>query len=231
MNSYLLRRLFPFYILAVAAELVVTVYSMAAADSPLDMSFFGIVKTFGILLLTTTSAFLVMMIPYVAYLMLLPRNWQNGRLDKYVSYFFYLVFAASTLGEELLSAYFWQSQELPASLAAFRHSYNNPGVLVANLLASPWLVWVCLAFFATLVVLMYYTARFTLTAIPAPKWLNRVFQTAVYAAVCVMTYLNINAETLMVSTNDFNNELSEEGTYMVIKETVADYAGGDFSED
>lgn len=70
MNSYLLRRLFPFYILAVAAEFIFTVYSMAAADSPLDMSFFGIVKTFGILLLTTTSAFLVMMIPYVAYLML-----------------------------------------------------------------------------------------------------------------------------------------------------------------
>ena len=63
MNSYLLRRLFPFYILAVAAEFIFTVYSMAAADSPLDMSFFGIVKTFGILLLTTTSAFLVMMIP------------------------------------------------------------------------------------------------------------------------------------------------------------------------
>lgn len=40
MNSYLLRRLFPFYILAVAAEFIFTVYSMAAADSPLDMSFF-----------------------------------------------------------------------------------------------------------------------------------------------------------------------------------------------
>ena len=46
-----------------------------------------------------------------------------------------------------------------------------------------------------------------------------------------MTYLNINPETLMVSTNDLNNELSDEGTYMVIKETVADYAGGDFSKD
>ncbi len=231
MNSYLLRRLFPFYIVAVAAEFIFTLYSICATEAVLDESFFGLVKTFGILLLTTTSAFLAVMVPYVVYLMLLPQKWQNGRGDKYISYFFYFVFALCTIGEEFISAYFWQKSGFPASLAVFRHSYSNFDMLAAEFFSSDFVEFMSFGCLIILGLLMYFTARYTLTAIPAPKFINRVFQTAVYAVVCVMTYANINAETLAVSAVPANNELSKEGTYTLIKETVKNYQGTDFPEE
>lgn len=231
MNTYLLRRLFPFYIFAVAAEFVFTVYSMIAVDAALDLSFLGVVKTFGILLLTTTAAFLVVMIPYVLYLLVLPQKWQNSKGDKWISYLFYLLFVMGTLSEELVSAYFWQTENMPASLAAFRHSYNEPGMMLSGFFTSSAVVWLCLGGVAAVALVMYYTARFTLTKVLAPKWFNRFFQTAVYAVVCFMTYKNITVDTLTVSANEVNNVLSEEGTYLVLKETVDDYAGTDFTKD
>lgn len=230
MNSYLLRRLFPFYSVALLAELIFTAFSMLATNAPLDVTFFAIVKTFGVLILTTTSAFLVLMLPFVFYLFLLPQKYQNSKLDKIVSYLFYFIFLASTLGEEMISAYFWQSQNLPVSLAVFRHTFSDVNVLLAEFFASSYVILMCLGALILLAVLMFYTARFTLTTVPAPKWFNRLFQTLVYAIVCVMTYMNINPETLSVSAVAANNQLSEEGTYLVIKESVDTYTDLDFSK-
>ena len=102
----MLKRLFPFYICALIAEISFTVFSIVTAQSPLALDFATIVKGLGILLLTTTSAFMIMMLPYVAYIILLPRSLQNTGFDKITSLTFFALYATATYGEEIISAQF-----------------------------------------------------------------------------------------------------------------------------
>ena len=47
----------------------------------LDLGFFSMVKTSGVLLLTTAVSTLYLMLPYVFYLLFLPPKWQNSAAD------------------------------------------------------------------------------------------------------------------------------------------------------
>lgn len=222
MNSYLLRRLLPFYLLAVVAEIGFTIYSIAVSPVALDLSLLTIIKTLGILLLTTTAGFLIVMLPYAFYLMFLPSRFQNSKLDKVMSVLFYTFFTVGTFSEEIISALFWTGNKLPASLVAFRHNYNFDELMNA-FFSSSLVIWTAFAILAVSFVTVFYTSRFLMTEIKAPGLPKRIFQTAVYSFVCILTYLNTNATPLSVSANSYNNQIAEENTYILLKKTVDDY--------
>ena len=74
MNSFLVRRLIPFYIFAIISELLFKIGLCIYHWSEIDYSFFSLVKTTGIISLTTSVAFIFMVIPYLIYLLFLPKN-------------------------------------------------------------------------------------------------------------------------------------------------------------
>ena len=80
MNSYLLRRLAPFFVFSVLVEFGFMALQLYQNAANVDFSFLTMVKTGGVLLLTTSVSFLFVMQPYVFYLLVLPRRRQNGRL-------------------------------------------------------------------------------------------------------------------------------------------------------
>lgn len=223
MNSYFLRRLFPFYVFAIIIELVFTIYSVSASPEPLDLSLLALIKTVGILLLTTTCAFLFIMLPYVLYLVLLPQKSQNTKLDKIISIIFYTIFIVGTYVEEIISSIFWRDNELPASLIAFRHSFKDVNALLNNSFSSPSSLWVVLGILGLSFVTIFYTKKYLFTTITSPRLLNRIFQSAIFGFICILTYMNINPDALYVSSNHYNNELAREGSYELLKDVVDTY--------
>ena len=77
MYSYLIRRLLPFFVVAVAAESLELIIVSVLKHAEMDLSFLVLVKTSGVLFLTTIVSFFYLMLPYVFYLLFLPAEYRN----------------------------------------------------------------------------------------------------------------------------------------------------------
>ncbi len=212
MNAYILRRLFPFYIFAIIAEIAFSILSILISPETISLSFGTIVKGLGILLLTTTSAFLIMMIPYVIYFILLPQKWQNNKFDKITTLIFFVLYTTITYGEEIISALFGEGY--------FSHDSLNIKETLSYLSSQSTLL-------SGLVLLIaascFIAHRYLIPDRQSPKIINRLFQGIIYGLVCSLTFLNINQDTLRISQDQYTNHLASEGTYDLLKNSVTRY--------
>jgi len=104
---YILRRLLPFGVFSIGLELLYKTGLMAfEADKP-DFAAAELLKTFGVMLLTTAIATLYMLIPYMLFLLALPAARRNGKLDRAVTVFMYASFVFALLFEKTASFVFW----------------------------------------------------------------------------------------------------------------------------
>ena len=212
MNAYMLKRLFPFYLCAIIAEIAFTIFSIATANTIPELSFSIIVKGLGILLLTTTSAFLIMMLPYVAYIILLPRRFQNSGFDKITSLIFFALYATATYGEEIISAKFGEGYFA-------RHNLNWGDTLI-SLSSQSALLCLLICIIGGSCAL---SRRYLVPNDESPRLFNRIFQGLIYGLVCLLTYNNINPDTLNIAPDQYTNHLASEGTYDLIKNSTSDY--------
>jgi len=105
MYSYLIRRLLPFFVVAVAAESLELIIVSVLKHAEMDLSFLVLVKTSGVLFLTTIVSFFYLMLPYVFYLLFLPAEYRNSKFDRIVTTAGYSLFVFFCLIEESLSVW------------------------------------------------------------------------------------------------------------------------------
>ena len=85
MNSFLLRRLAPFFAVSIIIEFLTLSLLLLAEREYVDWSVIPMIKTIGVLLKTTVISFIFMMLPYVLYLFLLPQKYVNSKFDRCVT--------------------------------------------------------------------------------------------------------------------------------------------------
>ncbi len=212
MNTYLVRRLLPFLIFTLIAGGIYLLCQTINNYNVLDFSLTAIIKTLGVLLVTSLVAFLFSMAPFVIYLLFLPKSWVNQKFDKFFTIFSYSLFVFSTYFELTAAWIFWDEFQSAFNFIAVDYLvYTNE--VIANITES-YPVW---SIIGTLVVLtfvtVYFTKRWLFIDIAAPRFFRRLFYTLVYGLVCVLAYHNIDMSNLEVNTNRFNNELSKNGRY------------------
>lgn len=208
----MLRRLLPFFIFAVASEFLFASYSFYQNFKNIDFSLLSIVKTVGVLLLTTSVAFLFTMIPYVLYLLILPQHKANSRMDKIITIIMYSFFVVCTYFEEGASLIFWDEFQSAFNFIAVDYLvYTNE--VVSNIWQSYPVVWILLAIFALSALTVFFTYKYLFTENPAPKFPKRLFNVVIYGCICFLAYANIDISNLEVNKNRYNNELSKEGLY------------------
>lgn len=212
MNAYMLKRLFPFYLCAIIAELCFTIFSISTTYSGPALGFATIIKGIGILLFTTTSAFLIMMLPYVAYIILLPRRFQNTGFDKITSLLFFALYATATYGEEIISAKFGEGYFA-------RHNLNLGDTLISLSSQSALLCLLICVIAGSCAI----ARRYLVPQGESPRLFNRLFQGLIYGLVCLLTYNNITTDTLTITADQRADHLASEGTYDLIKNSTADY--------
>ena len=212
MNSYLLRRLLPFFIFSIGIELCFMLLQVVQNAANVDFSFLAIVKTLGVLLLTSSVSFLFVMQPYVFYLLLLPRAKQNSKLDKIITTASFFIFAVSTFCEEAASQIFWEEFSSSFNFIVVDYLIFTHQVL-SNLEHAYPIVKILLAIFFASVVFTLIAYRWLFAQIKAPAFSRRLFQSIIYAIVCILAYLNINVADMEISPNSFNDEIAKEGTF------------------
>ena len=212
MQSYLIRRLTPFFIFSFLLEFIFAVSLSWQNYSQMDWSFMAMVKMLGVLVITTTVAFLYMAVPYVLYLMLLPKHKQNSRLDKIVTITFFTIFVFANVFEEVASWVFWDEFSAAFNFIAVDYLVYTTEV-IANIYQSYPVNSILIALALITFVIVWSCKRFLFTGLEAPKFGKRFFHTVIYCLICVLAYLNVDMSKLDVNHNYYNNEIAKEGTY------------------
>lgn len=212
MNSFLIRRLLPFFIFSCITEFAVFAYQSLVNLPQIDFSFVSMIKTSGTLFLTTTVGFLFMSLPYVFYLLLLPAKKQNGRLDKIITTTLFTIFVFSSLSEEISSVLFWKHYS-----SSFNYLTLNYIIYAHEILRNIWqsfpLIWLVLGTTAATALIVLLCRKYLFTSLPMPSVGKKIFHCGIYVIISILSFANINISGSSVSSNKYNAELSKEGTY------------------
>ena len=216
MNSFIVRRLIPVLIFSLVIEALELLLLTFFKYQELDLSFFSMIKTSGVLLLTTTVSTLYLMLPYVFYLLILPPKWQNSPIDRLITVTSFSIYVFFTTIEETVGILLWKDYNT-ALLFENRNYWEYiceiyqtvsefyPVVLILTVIAA--FTFVCVRL----------TKQFLFTGLPSPKFGRRLFESCLYVIVCTFAYMNIDIEKLEATANVYNNRMAEEGTYSLIK--------------
>ncbi len=212
MNSYLLRRLLPFFIFSIGIELCFMLLQVVQNATNFDFSFLAIVKTLGVLLLTSSVSFLFVMQAYVFYLLILPHDKQNSRLDKIITTATFFIFAVSALCKGAVSQIFWEEFSSSFNYIVIDYIIFTHQVL-GNLEHAYPIAKILIAIFVTAIIFTILAYRWLFTEIKAPAFGRRLFQSIIYGMVCILAYININVADMEISPNSFNDEIAKEGAF------------------
>lgn len=212
MNSFLVKRLCPFYIFAIIAEFIFKISLAVYHYKDIDLSFFCLIKTIGILSLTTSVAFIFMVIPYVIYLLLLPQNKAGSRADKNTSLAFFAVFAFTTYFEIISAAIFWNEFQSAFNFIAVDYLiYTNE--VIGNIAQSYPLTLIFSGIILLSLMTTWLMRPYIISAVNAPKFSLRLFHTLIYGFICLLAFRNVDINNLEISHNRYNNEIAKQGTY------------------
>lgn len=212
MTSFLIRRLLPFFVFVFFIEFARVGYQAFDSYAHVDWSFLAVIKTIGVLILTTAVSSLFMLIPYVLYLTLLPSRKLNSHLDRTITIIFYTLFVSGNLFEEASSIVFWEEFTAAFNFIAVDYLVYTQEVL-SNIYQSYPVIWFLLAIAVATILIVVFTSRFLFTNLTSSSFPKRAFHFIIYATVCGLAFANIDMSNIEVNKNRYNNELSKEGTY------------------
>lgn len=216
MNSFIVRRLIPVLVFSLVIEALELLILTFLKYQELDLSFFSMVKTSGVLLLTTAVSTLYLMLPYVFYLLVLPPKWQNSPADRLITVTSFGIYVFLTTVEETVSILLWKDYNT-ALLFENRNYWEYICEIYQTVSESYPVVLILAAIAVFTFVCVRLTKPFLFTGLPSPKFGRRLFESCLYVVVCAFAYMNIDIEKLEATANVYNNRMAEEGTYSLIK--------------
>lgn len=212
MNSYLVRRLIPFYAFAIISEFLFKAILAICHYEQIDFSFFSIIQTIGALSLTTSVSFLFMVLPYIGYLLILPRTHIGSRADKVFSTIFFGGFVFLTYFEIVASALFWHKFSSAFNFIAIDSLiYTNQ--IGFDLLRSYPIIRTVIGIGAATGLTIWACRKYIIPNTAAPKFLLRLFHALIYCFICLLAFRNVNPANMEISANRYNNELAKQGTF------------------
>ena len=202
----------PFLIAAFAIEFSALLFLLIAKQEYVDWSFVPMIKTIGILIKTTTFAFLYAIMPYVIYLLVLPQKYINTRIDKFLTLTTFALFVFFNMFEESMSLVFWGKHSSSFNIEAIKYLINIPDhidEINKNYLFGAYLVALLII---TFMIVRYYR-KYLFEKTPQIHWIKKVIYISLYILCCALIFVNFNEDELHIEENAYNNEISKDGAY------------------
>lgn len=219
MNSFLVRRLAVFLICFISIELLAALYLAIDNFDNMDWTFKTIVQDIGVLQLTSFVSFLVMIFPYVIYLTLLPKKYQNNKYDKFITYAVFAIFTFLNILENVSSIIFWGEFNILQNTAPEKYFEQARQILLEIYDEYPLAQLLSIIMLCSLL-LCLLLRRFLFTKIETPSFGRRVFHFILYIAVCFLAFMNIDIEKLNNRTNSYNSRIAEDKTYSLFNSFI-----------
>ena len=219
MNSFLVRRLALFLICFISIELLAALYLAIDNFDSVDWTFKTIIQDLGVLQLTSFVSFLVMIFPYVVYLTLLPKKYQNNKYDKFITYAVFTIFTFLNILENVSSTIFWGEFNILKNTAPEKYFEQARQILLEIYDEYPLAQLLSIILVCSLL-LCLLLRRFLFTKIETPSFGRRIFHFILYIAVCFLAFMNIDIEKLNNRTNSYNSRIAEDKTYSLFNSFI-----------
>lgn len=219
MNSFIIKRLLPFFVCAIGLELIFTLYMVMSNFSEIDWNIITICQNIGTLLLTSMVSFLFMVFPYVIYVTLLPSKMHHGKTDKIISFGAYYAFIFLTCLEEVSSVIFEKEFNLLKEMETAEYIQKAQDIIINIHQSYPLFIFLSIIALCSFII-AWPSRRFLYEQYIVPHLIKRIFYFIIYALISILAFKNIDIEKLETSPNSFNSKLSEEGTYSLFNSFV-----------
>ena len=209
---YILRRLLPFVVFSLGLELLYKTGLMIFEADKLDFTAVELLKTFGVMLLTTMVSTLYMLIPYMLFLAVLPTTRRNGKLDRIVTMVMYAFFVFALLFEKTAAFVFWDEFSAAFNFIAVDYLvYTNE--VIANIYQSYPVNLILAALLTITIIIVWSTKGFLFAVSEGCRLKCRLSVVFVYALLCLAAYRFVDMANLETNRNFYNGEISKNGTY------------------
>lgn len=209
---YLLRRLLPFVILCFAVEVMELSVLAFREVSNLRFSLAGLLVSFPVWLGTTTVSCLFSLLPFLLYLVILPRKRHGGRWDRRLTLVFFFLYAAGNLFEEVSELLFWDEFTARFNFVAVDYLVYTQEV-IGNIMQSYPVALFMGGITLAALALTVFSRPYLGVSLAAPRAGLRVGGAALMA-VCVCFLNMVNFMDLSENAGDrYLSELSKDGLY------------------
>ncbi len=209
---YLLRRLFPFILVYVFAELMELSVLVLRESSNLHVSLKGLLLSFPVWVGTTTVSCLFSLMPILLYLLLLPRKWHGGRWDRGFFTVIFFLYTAGHLFEEVAELLFWDEFTARFNFVAVDYLVYTQEV-IGNIMQSYPVALFMGGITLTALLLTLLARRWLASVCLVPRFGARLAGAAlILASVCALN--TVRFMDLSEDTGDrYLTELSKDGLY------------------
>lgn len=209
---YFLKRLLPFYIAAILIEYV-EVFSLCWIEhSNLDWSVLSLLRMLTITALQVTVVFFYMAIPYVIYLIFLPKEKIYGSFDRTVTFIGFILFLILNIFEEVAEAIFWEEFSSTFNFIAVDYLIYTKEV-VLNIFESYAVIPMVLVVIALSIGLAILTRKKLYPVVKPPSLKQKLAFFFILIALCLSSYHCIDIKMAERGANRYNNEISKDGLY------------------
>lgn len=216
MIKYYLKRIGVFFLFYVALGLLINFVITVKDFTNLDTSFFVLLKTNFVGMFFLLMEFYFAILPFSIYLLVLPKKFHNGILDKYLTGIFFIVFFYLTAFKTVSEYFFWEEFASRFNFIAVDYLVYTQEV-IANIYQSYPIVTILVCMFvATLAIWFIFRDKFTAHNAQAPVFKKRLLWVVINILLCLYAAFGTSINWGDISENRYNNELAKSGAYCFV---------------
>lgn len=214
LKNYFIRRLLPFYGIALMIEFIQKIYLLITYPHLFDWRFFTLSKTFLTALVETSVSFLYMALFLMLYFIAMPVQKQNKRFDRQITPVLFFIFIFINFLEDFIEISLFQYTQSSFNKTSLEQILTLPSVFFAHyFILSLILTVTLLSFLITKLWRSYLFSR-----IKAPVLQARLLTFCLLCLLSLLIYFTYHPNMNNVSDNPYNNKLSKDGFYTLFKE-------------
>lgn len=211
-NNYYIRRIWIFFALYFAIELIEVAAIIWRDGHLMDWSLHAILEMSWDFFEEAFVAMLHWMIPFLLYLMVLPRTWHLKKTDRILTTIFLVLFAGINVFEEVAEYLFWDEFSSRFNFIAVDYLIYTKEV-IGNIQQSYPLVAITSLVLAATAAITFFCRSFLFPKLEAPAFKRRAAWFGGLIALCTASFFAVDIKDAEESPNRYNNELSKNGFY------------------
>lgn len=213
-KNYFIRRLLPFYGIALMIEVIQKIYLLLSYPHLFDWQPFILGKTFLVAFIETNISFLYMALFLMLYFIAMPVQKQNKNFDKKVTTVLFFFFVFINLLEDFIEISLFRYTRTSFIKASLDQITSLPQEVFAHsFIFGLFLTVALLSFLISLLWRPYLFSR-----IPSPVLPARLATFFILSGITFLTFFQYNPSKQPIPSNPYNNELARDGFYNIFKE-------------
>ena len=211
--SYLTRRVVPVFTFFMVLQIALRVAFLFREHANIDVPLIKIVIVFGIGAIYDIAALSWLLIPFVIYLVFLPKSWHLGKFDHFITRLGYIILIYVLFFDVVSEWIFWDEFNVRYNFIAVDYLVYTNEVL-GNIWESYHVVFILAAIGIAATAIFFWTHHLLLPEKGAvSKFSVRIMHGALYMLLPVLLFFAVDNRYSQITLNNYVNEIAGNGIF------------------